>query len=247
MKLLIDFGNSRVKWGSLDVDESLQFGGAINYHGESLDQKICNIVAGLPIHLCCEINAVSVLGEKFNHAFMQNVLNEFHVQTIFHFSQNNAFNVKLAYADPTTYGADRYAALIAAAHTEEGAKIIVDAGTAVTIDAITKDHIHLGGVIFPGLSAMCSALDSADGIGKFVSSTNIEYLSKTTQSAVYSGSALCLHHGIEGIVREIMKTMGGKAVILLTGGASNLLKELANDYVMRPHLVLTGIGIMQRN
>lgn len=248
MKLLIDFGNSYVKWASLDQAGSMQIGAAIDHRGYSGDEKLPHIIAGLPIHLCREINAVSVLGENFNSAFSHVVLSEFSIQSKFYYSQKNAFDVELAYDDPITYGADRYAALIAAAHTEVGAKIIVDIGTAVTIDAINADNVHLGGVIFPGLESMYSALNKADGIGVVASQNSIKYLNKTTQSAVYSGSALCLRHGVEGIVSEISHMFDENVIVLVAGGgAESVLKENIENYVLRRDLVLLGVEIMQRN
>lgn len=248
MKLLIDFGNSRVKWASLELAEKIDPGDAINHQGDSLEKKIRNIIRALPIQSCSEIHAASVLGDKFNTAFMQVVLDEFNVQTKFYCSQKNAFNVTLAYANPTTYGADRYAALIAAAHIEKGSKIIIDVGTAVTIDVINGDNVHLGGLIFPGLAPMCSALNKAEGIGHDILPTKIEYLCNTTQSAVYSGSVLCLRHGIEGILKNITSKINSEIMLLLTGGGAKiLLEESGHNYVFHNHLVLKGVEIMQRN
>lgn len=248
MKLLLDFGNSRLKWGTIGLDEKkLQVSEAIDYSHDGLHEKITKTVSILPYPQCETIHAVSVLGEEFNTEFARFVSKQYGLQAIFYHSQKEAFDVTLAYADPKAYGADRYAALIAAAQYDKGAKIIIDAGTAITIDAINAKNIHLGGLIFPGITAMYSALNQADGIGDGISPTNVEYLCNTTKSAVYSGSVLCVRHGIENIVKEITNQLDDEVVILLTGGgASVLMDEPSHQYVFSHDLVLRGVLAMQR-
>ena len=64
------------------------------------------------------------------------------------------FGVRCAYADPARLGVDRWVAVLAAYHAAHGAACVLDAGTAVTFDAVAADGRHLGGLIFPGARQM---------------------------------------------------------------------------------------------
>ena len=246
MKLLIDFGNSRCKWATLE-NGTLQSSTAEVYDGMNACTVIESLLARLPIQQNRQIHVVSVLGAEFDQEFVQQVTDHAEVEIIHHVSQREAFGIRLAYDDPASYGADRYAALVAAYHSGEGAKIVVDCGTAVTVDAINERGIHLGGLIVPGVGLMCSMLaENTTGISHPDSITGVEYLSASTHDSVVSGSTLCLRHGLHSIIAKIQQKIEQHASIYVTGGASAAIIEMENDQVIeRPDLVFEGLQIMQ--
>ena len=248
MKLLIDFGNSRCKWATLD-NKQLQVGSAISYTDKNTSAEVEQIVASLPLQACKELHAVSVLADSFNQEFAKHLQSSANVQVTFHASQCEAFGIRLAYADPTSYGADRYAALVAAHHAGDGAKIIVDCGTAVTVDAIDDQGTHLGGLIIPGVDLMCSMLTEKTQVTATTDIRQpIEIFNATTQNAVYSGSTLCLRHGLRSIIDQIRTELAGQVSVFITGGATDtLVDKNIEQTVMRPELVLEGLEIMQRS
>jgi type III pantothenate kinase len=127
---------------------------------------------------------------------------------------------------------------------------VVDAGTAVTIDAMDKTGQHLGGQIIPGPKLMAAALsketsnigalkeiarDPGPGMGLFA---------KNTGGAVQCGtlSAVC---GAIDRASKTMRAAGLRPKIVLTGGdASRILKQLDGNVLHRPHLVLQGLAYM---
>ena len=220
-----------------------------NYNGQDLREIVTNIVKALPVKACELIHAVSVLGMEFNREFSEQVLREADVAVDYHVSQSIAFGIKLAYKDPSTYGADRYAALVGAYKSGGGAKIVVDCGTAVTVDAINSSGKHLGGLIIPGVELMCSVLsENASGIPTINSQSAAQYFNATTHDSVVSGSTLCLRHGLHSIIAKIKNEMESDACVYVTGGARDALAEINQDrFVVRPDLVLEGLQIMQKN
>lgn len=246
MKLLIDFGNSRCKWVTSE-NGSLQSGAAEVYDGTHTRVVIENLLARFPIRQCRQIHIVSVLGTEFDREFIQQVADHAEVKITHYVSQREAFGIRLAYDDPTTYGADRYAALVAAYHSGEGAKIVVDCGTAVTVDAINERGRHLGGLIVPGVELMCSMLaENTTGISHPDAITGVAYLNASTHDSVVSGSTLCLRHGLHSIIAKIQQNIERHASIYVTGGASAAIIEMDNDQIIeRPDLVLEGLQIMQ--
>ncbi len=248
MNLLIDFGNSRCKWAGLEK-ETLQDSFAHGYAGNSISQKVENLAAEIPLQRCERIHAVSVLGADFDRAFAEHVFRKTAIPVTYHFSQLDAFGIRLAYANPDSYGADRYAALVAAHHAGDGAKIVVDCGTAVTIDAVEANGRHLGGLILPGVELMCSVLsENTTGIPSVDFVNAAEYLNNNTHDAVVSGSTLCLQQGLRSIIAKIEQQIASPASIYVTGGARAVLAEFSHNRLFeRPDLVLEGLHIMQSN
>lgn len=245
MKLLIDFGNTRVKWARLEGQQARD-SNAYTYKNDNIAQRVQEIIEQIEIDSVQEIHAVSVLGESFNQAFHAQVNKLTNIAPRFYVSQLNNFGVSLAYTDPLSYGADRYAALIAAHDKSDNATIVIDCGTATTIDAIDNSGKHMGGLIIPGMALMCSSLaGKASGINMPNAANTIQLLNDNTMDAVYSGSALVLRHGVGVIVNEMAKEMTQPVSIYVTGGESHRLDFTNSAYIHCPHLVLDGLRIMQ--
>ncbi len=245
MKLLIDFGNSRCKWARLD-NQDLQKTNVQSYKCEDSIKRVDEIIEKITFDLVREIHAVSVLGDVFEKEFFAKIKKLYGIETKFYISQPNNFGVTLAYADPLSYGPDRYAALVAAHHKMPGAKIIVDCGTATTLDVITTGGKHLGGLIIPGVELMCSALvEKAPGISMTKQINSTQLFNGNTADAVYSGSVMALSYGVRGIVEEIVSNINQDLTVFVTGGESKIIGLTDSGYVNCPNLVLEGLLIMQ--
>ena len=244
--MLIDFGNSCCKWAVLH-NESLGSVSSTSYLSTDPSAMAASLLSDLPVQQCEQIHAVSVLGPKFDQQFADLVKREAKIVVQYHVSQRRAYGVQLAYADPGTYGADRYAALVAAHHSGSGAKIVVDCGTAVTVDAIDSVGKHLGGLIMPGVELMCSVLAATTaGIPPIATNASVQYLNANTHDSVVSGSTLCLQHGLQSIIASMQQQLDSQVSLIVTGGARALLgKFLCGQWIERPELVLEGLQIMQ--
>ena len=245
MKLLVDFGNSRCKWVLL---KSRAWSGrqSYRYEFETPAQSIEKLLQLMPARALTEVHAVSVLGELFNREFSHHLTHATGIDSKFHVAQSLAFGVQLAYAEPSTYGADRYAALIAAHTLYQGVKIILDCGTATTVDVIDAQGRHLGGLIMPGANLMaCMLAQKTPNIGAPEDKCSIKSLCSTTQDSVWSGSALSLRYGLAGIIQDIKNTVDKNALVLVTGGEKSLLGLTREPYIIRPDLVLEGLQILQ--
>jgi type III pantothenate kinase len=245
MKLLIDFGNSRCKWACLNNQDALKVN-AYAYKSADNIRRAEEVVEKISFDLIEEIHAVSVLGDTFDKAFDVRANSLAGITTKFHVSQANSFGVTLAYANPLTYGADRYAALVAAYHKVPGAKIVIDCGTATTVDVVDSNGKHLGGLIIPGIQLMCSALaNKASGITMPKSANSTQLFNDNTADAVYSGSALVHSHGLCAIIEDIVGKINQDVTVYVTGGESDTIGLASSEYVDCPGLVLEGLQIMQ--
>ena len=154
--------------------------------------------------------------------------------------------VKNTYLDPTQLGVDRWMALIAARqHTCEAA-LVVSAGTAMTVDALSAAGEFLGGVIVPGVRLMRQALqqgtariDDAGG--------GWQAFPRTTADAVQSGIVAALCGAIAQQHARLAEVTGTEPRCLLTGGdAETVLSHLRVPAQHVPALVLEGIDCVAR-
>ena len=238
MKLLLDLGNSRFKWAMLEDDQLSDMQVA---EFENLDAMLQT----LPLNQVEEIHVVSVLSDAF-HAELEQALNRLdHLPVSFHVSRKENYGVLLAYNKPADFGADRYAGLIAAHHNFPQDKIIIDCGTAVTIDAIDSHGKHLGGMILPGEEMLRRALvDNTQRVFFEDTAHDPNYLNASTSDAVMAGAALGLRHGVWGIIDEIRQKLNQHCVIVTGGNAPRLHHSDYEPYHKHPALVLEGLKIM---
>lgn len=156
--------------------------------------------------------------------------------------------VRPAYEDPARFGVDRYVALLAArAKHRNQAVIVLDLGTAVTIDAMDRGGRHLGGLILPGLAmlgdVLRARLPQLDSQGEATGSLPEDLLLPvTTEDAVALGTHAFYVGGIEQIVADLLPRMEAEPVILACGGdAPVFCRATGLDVEHQPNLVLDGM------
>ena len=160
------------------------------------------------------------------------------------------WGLRIDYDDPARIGVDRLAAA-AAAHraTPAGrAAVVVDAGTALTVDAIAAEGTFLGGVIAPGLRLGLNALSAGTSFLPQVElAATTPLLGKTTTDGLRSGAL----HGsaalIEGLCARMAAALDSSVAIFLTGGDAPLLQpHIAAVHTCDPDLVLRGLALAYR-
>ena len=160
------------------------------------------------------------------------------------------WGLRIDYDDPARIGIDRLAAA-AAAHraTPDGrATVVVDAGTALTVDAIAAEGTFLGGAIAPGLRLGLNALSAGTSFLPQVElAATTPLLGKNTPDGLRSGSL----HGsaalVEGLCTRIAATLDSPVAIFLTGGDAPLLQpHIAPIHTCDPDLVLRGLALAYR-
>lgn len=155
--------------------------------------------------------------------------------------------LKLRYANPREIGADRIAAAIGAvAHKSNTNTIVVDMGTATTVDVITKQGEYLGGAILPGITMMMHALSSGTAQLPSVEIVKPEKAcGSSTVTAIQSG----LYYGTLGSIRELIARYteeafaSEKPTVIATGGFAYLFENAGLFDEVKPQLVLDGLRI----
>lgn len=156
--------------------------------------------------------------------------------------------LKIKTRNPLEVGADRIANAIAVGELyPERNVVVVDFGTAITLDAVTANREYLGGSICAGLGLSMEALGSKTAKLPFVEIMKTEAaLGRSTIECIQGG----LYHGYYGLIKELIGRISKEAfpdedcLVIGTGGFSQLYRDsgLFNEIV--PDLVLRGVNVM---
>jgi type III pantothenate kinase len=245
--LLFDVGNTRLKWGLLENGHIRRTGSVT--HRRLQDSGFAPLTTRLPRRVD-RVLASNVSGANF--ATRLSGVIGIHCGIGIHFvrSEKKGFGLTNSYKQPRRMGVDRWVAMIGARSEFRGALMIVDAGTAVTIDAIDKNGVHLGGQIIPGLAVMGNALRSdtsnitAARRTPRVPAPGMAVFANNTDGAIVSGAVNAVCGAIDRAAK-VLRSDGYRAKIVLTGGdASRILKQLGDKVLHRPNLVLQGLAFM---
>ena len=248
--LLLDIGNTRVKWGVFDGSD-IRRTGSIS-HQKIVESGVTALTTRLPRRVN-HIYACNVAGSSVG-AKLSGVVG-LHCNSDVRFVRVDraAFGITNCYRKPRQLGVDRWVAMIGAYAEFACGLCIVDAGTAVTIDALSRSGEHLGGQIIPGLALMEQVLVAETGdIGPAKkrggrTPTGMALFADNTDAAIRNGASCAVCGAIEAAVRRL-RAAGYRPKIVLTGGdASRILKQLDVGFSHRPNLVLQGLAFMLRS
>lgn len=151
--------------------------------------------------------------------------------------------VAVRYDSPETYGIDRALAALAAYRLVRASCVVVDAGTAVTVDAVDDDGVVCGGYIFPGMETLAHGLAERTRLPMVHAGVLDGELGTSTRLCIERGIAV----GIAGAVRALIESAArevksGDRVIVTGGGGEFLMRLLSLEARWHPHLVLEGLG-----
>ncbi len=231
MRLLLDAGNTRIKWALVRGAEWLRRGDLSTAQSAELRQQLAGI------HEVRQIWVSNVAGETVARHIRELRAGP-HGEPHFIVARAMQCGVRNGYADPAQLGSDRWAALIAAWHLAGRGCLVVNSGTATTVDALSATGEFLGGLILPGVELMQRSLGGATAQLKPVQGSYAAF-PKNTADALFSGAiqACC-----GAIVRQHALLGDAGAPMVLGGGAAEILREHLNlPLVVVDNLVLQGL------
>lgn len=144
--------------------------------------------------------------------------------------------------EPRRVGADRLAAALAAQRSF-GAAVVVDFGTAITVDAVTADGRFLGGAILPGPELAREGLAAGTAAVIVTGPTEpVDPPGRSTSDAVCAALTHGLAGAVDRLVDRIAEKLGGEVALVATGGGAGLLAPLCRSGLrVVPDLVLEGL------
>lgn len=238
MHLYIDIGNTALKWRARSAQQVVAGGGP---HRRDWAEQIAEIVRRLP----CEpvaVTVASVAGRDIDLSLSAMMHDALGVRPDFYYSPAADAGVTNSYAEPARLGVDRWLAIVEAWH-RTGAAIVIDCGSALTIDAVDRDGVHSGGFIVPGLNMLQSSLVSGTG------AIRVDNPGEDNLRPGVSTSE-CVRHGIlrmsvafiTDAVVALQEAVHDTCPVFITGGDARVLLPFLRPNVQAvPDLVLDGL------
>jgi type III pantothenate kinase len=244
--LLVDIGNSRIKWarlagGRIGTQRAASHEGWLARDFEravfARERKFDRILVA------------SVAGTRVDRAFAKAAQRATGRAPTFVASARSAGGVTTRYAEPWRLGVDRFVATIGAFAMSRGkAACVFDIGTAMTIDLVDARGVHRGGAIVPGPELMLeSLLRDTSGIARRARGVRPgrSLFATNTRAAIEQGARFATAAAIDRAVTEAGRLIGSKPVVYLTGGDAPSVRPLvkcAHRHV--PALVLRGLAVL---
>ncbi len=237
--LAIDAGNTRVKWGVHD-------GGGWRATGAVATASAAELAGSMRAALPADVAvACNVAGDAVEAAIAR-ACSAAKLEVTFIRSPRAELGVINGYRDAQQLGADRWAALVAANALERGHKLVVNAGTALTVDALTADGNFLGGLIVPGPQLMRRSLDRGTA-GLRLTEGKVAEFPQSTPDAITSGAIQACAGAIERLAAAMASHGTPPDRIILSGGAAaEIAPWLRLPTVQHDHLVLEGLARIAR-
>jgi type III pantothenate kinase len=248
MMLLVDIGNTRVKWATWSAGQLSPQRAAVHgawsvhdwqrelFSGAQVGHVLAATVAGVASREA--LRAAAALSGVTNIDFVA--------------STASACGVTNAYPQPGLLGVDRWVALIGAYHRCRGACCVVDIGTAATVDTVDGSGRHLGGFIVPGPRLMSAALragtsdleahaaSSPDGSGQL--------FADNTRDAIERGCRVALAALVDRSLAELQRRSAQVPQLVVTGGAAaEVMPYVVSAGLCVPDLVLRGLAVLAQS
>jgi type III pantothenate kinase len=243
--LLVDVGNSRVKWarcerGVLGAQQAAEHGAwtaddwrAALFAGAAVQRVVAASVAGGASLAALDEAARAATGQGIERVT----------------TQREAAGVVNGYADPGLLGVDRWLAAIGAHRHAGGACVVADIGTAATVDVVARDGRHCGGYIVPGPRLMvASLLHGTSDLASFHATSPpgaAPLFADNTRDAIERGCRVALAAWVDRCVADASRLLGSAPRLFLTGGALPEVRpylEARGEDV--PDLVLRGLALV---
>jgi type III pantothenate kinase len=247
--LLVDIGNTRIKWARFD-GTSIGRQHAATFAGwqvADFAREVLSSGRGYGRILVC-----SVAGRRVNAMVAAAARRAGGPKPEFVVTRRRAGGVTTAYIEPWRLGVDRFAMAIGAHRLAKGRAVcIASVGTALTLDLVDSRGLHRGGAILPAPPLMVETLLSkTNGIrqraGRRARAGDGSLFARTTRAAIEQGSLLAAAAAIDRAAEEARRVLGGRApVVLLTGGGAKAVAALVRTrYRAVPDLVLQGLAVL---
>jgi type III pantothenate kinase len=247
--LLVDVGNTRIKWARLEGSRLAQQRAAAFAGWDVADFARRLFGAGRRID---RVLVSNVAGARVARVLAQAAKRAGAPKPEFVASQRRTAGVTTTYLDPWRLGVDRFVMAIAAHRLAKGRPAcIASVGTTLTLDLVDGKGRHLGGAILPAPGLIVdSVLRGTDGIRKRATGGRTgkrSLFSRTTRAAIEEGALHAAAAVVERAAEEADRLLGKRPLIILTGGAlAEVAPLIRSPHATVPDLVLRGLAVLAR-
>ncbi len=237
MRLLVDAGNSRLKWRLDDAGVIVDHGAGVLADADPLPGVLARSAD------VSRVAVSTVASEEKRLRFLSYLSGQVKAPATCYWAEPQRGGLVNAYQDYRLMGADRWHAMYGAWQEHRRGFVVVDAGSAITVDYVNSAGRHLGGFILPGLNMMLKSLKvDAARIGFDPEPVSGARPGTTTGECVNHGLAW-LTGALVGRVHQDSDALG-LPDILVTGGDADRLLQLGLAARCYPSLVLDGLAVI---
>jgi type III pantothenate kinase len=234
----MDLGNSRAKWA---FDADLAQG--------QVQQAASADPAGLihKLEALRQPSAVwiaSVLAPERTQMLSDWMQAQWRLRPAFACTREAEQGVLNGYRQPAQLGVDRWLGLLAARSISKQPQLVVDCGTATTLDALDQDGRHLGGHILPGIQLFQRCLMQQTDIPDSDGAKAFGGFATDTATGISAGAMLATTAAVEADLAELRQTLRRDVHCILTGGFAPVVgRHLDVAHRREPHLILQGLAL----
>ncbi|HVT31472.1 MAG TPA: type III pantothenate kinase [Rhodanobacteraceae bacterium] len=239
MNLLVDLGNTRLKWALEDRGTTIARGTLA--HADATRVPALSLAWGA-LPAVAKICVASVAPLAVDVELEALARQYFGISPEFLRTPASALGIRNAYAEPERLGIDRFLGLAAAHAAHRRAQVVVSIGTAMTLDALDADGTHLGGWILPSPALMRDALLARTArVG--IADGRVTEFADATADAVRSGTVNAATGAVERFRANAERRFATNPALVLTGGGADELAPMLTDAERRDDLVLDGLAL----
>ena len=243
--MLLDVGNTTARWAFTDGD-GLTGQGSFVHRGHEVSVLADQAWAGREAPDAMAV--ANVAGRPVQEALTRWAGEHWNLMPLYLKVTAAAAGVTNAYTMPQQLGVDRWAAMVAAWHEQKCAVLVIDCGSAITLDVVDAGGRHHGGLIAPGVSMMRNSLSQETANIDILSADRdrtVSLLSGGTEAAIRNGTIYMATAMIDRVETEVLDRFGGGMRAVITGGDAPVIQPLLGCQTIHdPDLVLKGIAIL---
>ncbi len=245
MLMVIDAGNTRTKWAKVQAD------GTLSAVQATLNAELMISVLKQDLASVDKVLVANVAGDTIA-AQLKSMMPE-SLEPLFMMPAAEACNVINRYEQVESLGTDRWAAVIAAWHMHKQPTLVINAGTAITIDALGKDKAtkkgeYLGGSIMPGLQLMYAALSENTANLTTGEAGRVDIFPKKTVDAIQTGCMNAIVGAVVLQMKQLEKHCAFLPKVVISGGDAVKIAEALSHHIKRvvvaENLVLEGLALI---
>ena len=229
MLLTADIGNTSITLGLFDDDaliEEYRLAADKDLSLEEYEVLLKSLFRNYNVDGCIISSVVEELTKKFKTS----VDNVFKIDSMILSTDINT-GIKIALDNPKEAGADRIANAVGAYVLYKHPVIVVELGTATTIDVVDSNGDFIGGIITLGVTSQLKALNKfTSKLPRIEVSLSNNAIGHNTNDAILSGVLRGTASMIDGLIEQCEKELGSKVIVVATGGYSGLI----SNYLKRP-------------
>jgi type III pantothenate kinase len=232
MNLVIDIGNTRVKWAIFRNKKMIEYDSTNVFSVEYFENILSKYSM---LKAICVSNTSNDVGYIYDSCLNLNI-------KYVSLRDESKLPLEIQYKTKNTLGSDRIALAVGAVRKYSGVKLIIDLGTCITYDVVV-DNVYIGGQISPGLKMRLASLHSDTYKLPDINLQEPEsFIGTTTRESMLIGVCDSFVFEIKNVI-EKYKSRYPNITVIITGGDMRMMKnKIKNINFFDPYLLMEGLN-----